>query len=79
MSPDNKIETNPLGFLSLLEQEMVEKMCQVSGLTPVEQVRQLIRRRAFGHLKDLGDDRGSFRLYETDLPGLRVEKVDIQR
>ena len=68
---------NELEFLGLKERKMLEKLAEFSGRTVLEELRWLIRRRALGHLKDLGDDRGSFRLYENDLRHLSVEDAEL--
>lgn len=66
-----------LNFLETKERKMLERLAAYSGRTPVEELKALIRRRALGHLKDLGDDRGSFRLFETDLTGLKIDSVEL--
>ena len=77
MPPDNG---DVLQFLGMNERKMLEKLANRSGRTELEELKWLIRSRAFGHLKDLGDDRGSFRVYETDLvPGIHVDSVEIRR
>lgn len=75
MPPDKNAD---LDFLGLKEKKMLEKLAEHSGRVPIEELRWLIRRRALGHLKDLGDDRGSFRVSETELRGLPVDDVELR-
>lgn len=76
--PDNKLYQDELAFLGLKERKMLEKIAENSGRSPIEELKSLIRRRALGHLKDLGDDRGNFRLFEEkDLTLIRVDSVEI--
>lgn len=56
---------------------MLEKMAEKSGRSPLNELKWLIQRRALGHLKDLGDDRGNYRLYENDLRSVHVEDVEL--
>jgi hypothetical protein len=65
-------------FLGSKEKKMLERLAEHSGHTMVEHLKWLIRRRALGHLKDLGDDRGNFRLYEKDLSTLAVDEVELR-
>lgn len=63
----------------MIARDALFKMAEESRQTPEDYVVTMILRRAFGHLKDLGDDRGSYRLYEKELPaGLRVEAAEIR-
>ncbi len=73
MQTDEKL----LELLELRERKMLEKLATYSGRTPMGELKWLIQRRALGHLKDLGDDRGNFRLYEMDLRSLRVEDAEL--
>lgn len=66
-----------LSFLGVKELKMLKALAEHSGRTPKEEVKNLIRRRALGHLKDLGDDRGPFRLSQGELPILRAEEVEL--
>lgn len=72
MLPDNVF-----AFLGLKEDKMLDKLAEQSGYSKVEFVKWLIRRRALGHLKDLGDDRGGFRLYEGDLRSIHVDEAEL--
>lgn len=56
---------------------MLEKMAENSGRTPMAELRWLIQRRALGHLKDLGDDRGSYRLYGSEMREVQVEDLEL--
>lgn len=76
--PPDKLEHDDLAFFSLQEREWIDKMAAINGRTPVEEVRSLIRLRACGHMKYLGDDRGSFRVCEDGyLDGAHAESVEI--
>lgn len=55
-------------------QKMIEELAKRNHRTPLEELRSMIERRAFGHSKDLGDDQGGFRLYEGQgIPRAEVE------
>ncbi len=71
------LDKSELDFLEVKERKMLEKLAEQSGRTVIEELKWLIRRRALGHLKDLGDDRGSFRVFETDLRTLRVDDAEL--
>lgn len=75
----DKIDTDPLVFLGLREREMLNKLAERDGRTDVEELKWLIRARASGHLKDLGDDRSDVRLRQNDLSQfVHVESLDLE-
>jgi hypothetical protein len=80
--PPDKIEPDLLSFLGLREKEILGKLAEMDGRTELEELKWLIRSRAFGRLKDLGDDRVSPQVFEADLSeylevkSLRIERVD---
>ncbi len=77
MPPDKPFTQAELDFLGLKERKLLEKLSESSGRTPIEELKWLIRRRALGHLKDLGDDRGSFRVSENELRTLHADSVEL--
>ena len=76
----DKLEQDLLAFLGLREREMLAKLAERDGRTDLEQLKWLIRARACGRLKDLGDERIDPQVFESDLPqiahvkGLKIEK-----
>lgn len=56
-----------LVVLGLQDTEILEKLAILDGRSLVEELRYLTRGRAFGRLKDLGDDRA--------LPQVRIEDL----
>lgn len=46
---------------------MLKVLAKRDGRTEVEELKWLIRSRALGYLKDLGDDRSEVRLRQNDL------------
>lgn len=78
--PLDKLDDH-LSWLSLKDREILEKLAELNLRTPEDEIRSLIRGRAFGRYKDLGDDRVNPQVYEADLSeflivkSLRVEKV----
>lgn len=72
MPTDKEFDGRELDFLGLRERKLLEQLASDSGRTVFAELKWLIRRRALGHLKDLGDDRGSFRLPGADLQTFHV-------
>lgn len=76
--PPDKLEADILGFLGLREREMLSKLADRDGRTEVEELRWLIRSRAFGQLEDLGDRRSPVQLRQSDLAQyVHVESLGI--
>lgn len=73
-----QLDKDELAFFPLKERRMLEGLAEEAGSTPFQYLIRLVRRRALGHLKDLGDDRGSFRLYEDDPPSVHVEAAEFR-
>lgn len=61
-------ESDPLSFLDVRDRTMLHRMALANGRTDVEELRQLIRRRACGAHYDLGDGRIKALVSEEDLP-----------
>lgn len=78
MSQDNNANSS-LNILGVKERKMLEKLAELSGRTPIAELNWLVRSRALGHLKDLGDDRGNFRVYESDLRSLAVDEAEFHK
>lgn len=57
---------------------MLERLAEEEGMTAIQYLIRIVRRRALGHLKDLGDDRGNFRLYEEGPSNLKVDSFDLR-
>lgn len=76
MPPDNKLDKDDLSFFPPRERKMLDMLAEEAGTTPIQYLIRTVRRRALGHLKDLGDDRGSFRVSEGDLRTLRVDEAE---
>lgn len=76
MQTDNEIS---LDFLGEEVTKWLYKLAKLNGRTPVEELKDLVRRRVFGHLKDLGDDRGSFRLYEDGPTPVKVDVAEFRK
>lgn len=75
----DRIETDPLSFLGLREREMLRKLSERDGRSELEQLKWLIRARALGQLKDLGDDRSEVRLRQNDLSQfVHVESLGLE-
>lgn len=76
----NKPEAEPTIVLGWRDLEILSRLAEVDGRTKVEEMRWLIRARAFGQLKDLGDDHARPQVNESDLPEhLRVRSLDLGR
>lgn len=79
-SPLDKLEHDALGFLGLREREMLAKLAEREGRTELEQLKWLIRARAFGRLKDLGDDRVGSLSLENELSEIvQVKNLKLER
>lgn len=79
--PQDKFENeNPLAFLGLKEREILGKLAEMDGRTEHEELKWLIRARAFGRLKDLGDDAAPPQISEDNLAEyLHVKSTKVER
>ena len=80
MPPDRIENEDLLAFLGLKEREILGKLAELDGRTELEELRWLIRARASGHLKNLGDDAALPQVPEDVLSEyLHVKSLKLER
>lgn len=80
MSPTDNFNDSVLEFLGLRDRAILKKLAEVELRSEVDELLWLIRARASGRLKDLGDDRFMPQVDEADLPEvIRPRAVRLER
>lgn len=78
--PPDRLDEDLLSFLPLRESEALQRLADIDGRTKLEELKWLIRARAFGRLQDLGDGRVDPQVFESDLSEyLQVKGLHLKR
>ncbi len=74
--PLDNFDLNPLSVLGQKELDLLKKLAEIDGRSEIDELRWLIRARAFGRLRDLGDEHAVPLVRPEDLPEyLRVKSL----